>query len=331
MLRSLCTAVILCICGTGLFAQAEINPPPLSMVPNTYYVSFVQPISDCCCVKKDSTPKKQGSVFSLDVPVASSWEMIDEDRIKKHTIQSGGSMPLWVKTAKSDKWPVPRIIFSTPNFMVKAEGGVAKVSTPSPRTMAQADMATERSVWFVLVGASGFFGQEQVSEIEKGVNFSADFRRRSGGGQGWLGIKFGDFNRNFIAGRYGKGYVYTDGADQFNVPGVDGLDWLPVYIEEFKTELASVEGKTRTRWISQSVRVDWVKYNRVNLSPDPLRFGENYLEDMWLRTETEITPFSKINFLRGVVVLTKDFGDKNRLMFFNDYSSVRFFVRLTFD
>jgi len=200
------------------------------------------------------------------------------------------------------------------------------------RTMEQAHLILEGAVWHVLVGAEGFWGQEQISRATKGVNFDADFRRRSVGGQGWLGVKFGDFNRSFVAGRYGRGYARTEGETHFIVPSIaDDLDWFPVYLEEFRTVSVSVEGKARAKRISQSVRFDRVEYERVIPSPDPLRFGENRLEDIWLRTETEFIPFSHARFLRGVVILTKDFRDQNRLMFINDYSSVRVLLRLSFN
>lgn len=335
MTRILCMAVMLCVSATTLFAQEEVVPLPLSAkLPIVGYISFIKPVLSCDCLKKETSSKKVKPkvkpIFSLDIPIASSWDTVEEDRIKNHTVQQGSSMPLWVKTSRSDKWPIPRIIFSTQNFRIETEGGVMKVLTPSPRTMAQVDMVMEKSIWFVLVGAGGFFSQEDFPEFSREVNFSADFRRLSVGRQGWLGIKLGDFNRNFIAGRYGRGNIYTDGSALFNVPGVDGLDWLPLYIEEFKTESLSVEGKAKTRWVSQSMQINRVEYKRVTPSPDPLRFGENRFEDLWLTSETEITPFPKVGILRGVIVLTKDFRDKNRLMFFNDYSAVRFFIRLVF-
>lgn len=330
--KILCTVIMLCFCGTTLFAQTETDLSPLSSVLNNYYVPFAQPISDCRCVKTESTPKKQGSVFSLDVPLLPFWETVNVDTIKNKTIQFGEATPPWGNMIKSGGWPAPKIIFATSDFRMLAEGGVIKTSAINiSRTMKQVHISIDGSLWFILIGADGLVSQEQIPRIMKGVNFEADFSRRSGGGQGWLGVKFGDFNHNFIAGRYGRGYTYTDGSTRFNIPNIDGIDWLPVYVEEFKTTSISIEGKMRTKWISQSLRIDGVEYKRVNPSPDPLRFGDNRFEDLWLTAETEVTPFPKVDFLRGVIVLTKDFGDKNRLMFFNDYSAVRFFVRFSFD
>lgn len=332
MIKVLCIAVTLCVSATTLFAQEEVAPLPFSAKLSAVYVVFAKPILNCQCLKTEEVPvKKRSLVFSFDVPVVSSWDTVEDDRIKNHTVQQGSSMSGWVKTAKSDSLLFPRIVFSTPNFRIKAEGGVMKFLIPNSRTITQRHLVLERSIWFVLAGADGFFSQEQAPDIIKGVNFSADFRRLSVGRQGWLGVKLGGFNRNFLAVRYGRGYTDTKGETHFNVSGIDGLDWFTLYSEEFKTEFLSVEGKIRAKRISQSLRIDGVEYRRVTPSPDPLRFGENRFQDLWLTAETEIAPFPKVNFLRGVVVLTKDFGNKNRLMFFNDYSAVRFFVRLSFD
>lgn len=332
MIKILCTIIVLCFYGTNLFAQTETDSQLLPYVPNVYYVPLAQPVSDCHCSKINSVSKKQESVFSLDIPLLSFWETVHVGRIKDHNIQFGGSVTPWENTVRSKIWPLPRILFASPDFRMSAEGGVIKTSDANlSRTMTQVDLAFEGSLWFVLIGTDGFLSYEQIPRIMKGINFEADFSRRSGGGQGWLGVKFGDFNHNFIAGRYGRGYTYTDGLTRFNIPNIDGIDWLPVYVEEFKTASISIEGKMRTKWISQSVRIDGVEYKRMVPSPDSMRFGENRLEDLWLTTETEIIPFPRIDFLRGVIVLTKDFKDKNRLMFFNDYSAMRIFIRLSFD
>ena len=309
MMKILCLAIIFCICGTNLFAQTETNLPPLS-----------------------PPSQKQRPVLSLDIPISPLWDTVQEDRIKNHTIQFGGSATPWKNTAMFGGWPVPRIIFAASSFRMSAEGGVMKVVDLSPsRTMKQVHVVLEGSVWYVLFGTDRFFGQEQIQRVAKSVNFETDFRRLSYGWQYWLGVKVGDFNRSFIAGRYGRGDVKTEGLIHFNVPDIDDLDWFPLYHEEFRTTSLSVEGKVKAKFISQSVRLDQVEYERVILSPDPLRFGENHLEDRWLRSETEVTPFSSFRVLRGVVILTKDFRGQNRLMFVNDYSSVRVLLRLSFN
>ncbi|KKR02524.1 MAG: hypothetical protein UT29_C0001G0004 [Candidatus Yanofskybacteria bacterium GW2011_GWA1_39_13] len=323
--------VMLYLSATTVFAQAETSLLPLSSTFDVNFIPLAQSISGCDCSKTDSVSKKQKSVFSLDIPLLPFWETVQEIRIKNRDIQFGDSTTPWEKTVKSKSWPLPRVVFASPDFRMSVEGGAIKTSDANlSRKMTQVSLGLEGSLWFVLIGADGLVGQEQIPGIMKGVNFEANFRRRSGGGQGWLGVKLGDFNHNFIVGRYGRGYIYTDGSTRFNIPDVDDIDWLPVYVEEFKTTSFSVEGKMRTKLISQSVRFDGVEYKRVTPSPDSMRFGENRLEDLWLTTETEIVPFPRIDFLRGVVVLTKDFKDKNRLMFFNDYSAVRIFIRLAF-
>ena len=309
MMKTLCLAIILCICGTNLLAQTETNLPPPS-----------------------PPSQKQGSVLSLDIPIYPLWDTVQENRIKNRTIQFGVSAMPWKDTIKFGGWPLPRIIFAVSNFKATVEGGIMKTLEVGPsRTMKQGHVVLEGSMFYVLVGVGGFFGQEQIQRVIKIVNFETDFRRFSYGWQYWLGVKVGDFNRSFVAGRYGRGHVQTEGSIKFNVPNIDDLDWFSLYFEEFRIISLSVEGKVKVKFISQSVRLDQIEYERVILSPDPLRFGENHLEDRWLRTETEITPFSRFRVLRGVVIFTKNFRDQNRLMFINDYSSARVLLRLAFN
>lgn len=327
-IKALSVAVMLCICGAALSAQ---KPTPLASRSTIWYAVLMQPPLTCKCIKTHSPPPKQGPSLFVDIPLSPFWDTVREERIRNHTIQFGGSATPWKSTIMFGGWPIPRVVFTTPNFRTALEGGVMKTIDAGPsRTMEQAHIFLERAVWHMLVGANGFFGQEQIPRATKSVNFEADFLRRSYGGQVWLGVKFGNFNRSFVAGRYGRGHVWTEGSTRFNVPNIDDLDWLPLYLEEFRTESVSVEGKANARRISQSVRFDRVEYERIIPSPDPLRFGENRLEDMWLRTETELVPFPHARSLRGVVILTKDFRDRNRLMFINDYSSVRILLRLVF-
>src|SRR3989344_973325 len=331
MKNILWTMIMLCIFRTASFAQTDAQPPVLPSEPIISYTLFVQPHLTCQCLPTNSTPKERAPIFFLDIPISPFWDTVGADRIKNRTIQFGGSATPWKETAVFGGWPVPRIIFAVSDFRASVEGGIMKTQNASlVRTMEQAYVTLDGAVWYVLVGAEGFFGQEQIPRATKSVNFEADFRRRSYGGQGWLGIKIGDFNRSFIVGRYGRGYARTEGSTRFNVPSVDDLDRFSLYAEEFKIESFSVEGKARAKRISQSVQFERVEYQRVIPSPDPLRFGENHLQDMRLETETEITPFPRARLLRGVVVLTKDFRNQNRLMFINDYSSVRVFLRLAF-
>ncbi len=335
MKKILCAIIVSCVYGTILFAQTETNLPPLPSRPIVDYAPLFQVHLVCQYLpihslsKTHSLSKKQGTVLSVDIPLSPLWDTVQEDRIKNRTIQFGGSATPLKSIVEFGGWPVPRIIFAAPDFRTILEGGVMKTLGINPsRIMEQAHAVLDGAVWYVLVGAEGFFGQEEISRITKSVNFETDFRRRSYGGQGWLGIKIGDFNRSFIAGRYGRGYARTEGETRFIIPSIDELDWFPLYFEEFRTVSVSVEGKAKVRRISQSVRFNRVEYERMIPSPDPLRFGENHLEDMWLRTETEIMPLPHV----GVVMIwTKDFRDQNRLMFINDYSSVRVLLRLAFN
>ncbi len=332
MIKNLCAVVTLCIWGTTLFAQKETDLPPIPSRPIVGYVFLVQTPLVCRCLKTNPLPPKQESVFSLDVSFSPTWDTVKEERIKNNTVQFGGTATSLRDTVAFNGWLVPRVNFADSDFRTTLEGGIMKTLNANPsRTMKQVRGTLEGSIWHVSVGMDGFFGQEEVPLAIKGVSFDEDFIRRSFGGQGWLGVKFGDFNRSFVVGRYGRGYARTEGSTRFAVSSIDNLDWLPVYLEEFKTVSFSVEGKIKTKRISQSTRFDKVEYERMAKSPDPLRFGENHLHDMWLRTETEIIPFYRVHFLRGVIVFTKDFQDQNRLMFFNDYSSVRVFLRLSFD
>jgi len=333
MIKTLWVLIMLGICGTTLFAQTETDLLPLPSEPFFWYMPLVQPplTSPVIKIYIRPPPEKQRSVFSLDIPILPRWDTVKEDRVKSHTIQFGETTTPWRDTVIFGGWPVPRVTFTSPNFRVSLEGGIMKaLDENSSRTMKQVHMITERGLWYVLIGTERFFGQEEILRASKGLNFESDFRRRSYGGQWWLGLKVGDFNRSFIAGRYGKGYVRTEGLNHFNVPSISNLDWFLIYLEEFKTKSFSIDGKVTGKRISQSVRFDRIEYERLVLSPDPLRFGENHLEDMWLRTETEVAPFPRARFLRGVVVLTKDFRNQNRLMFINDYSSMRVLLRLAF-
>lgn len=331
--KVLSAVIMLCIWVSDLSAQEKPQYlAPLASKSTVWYTVLIEPPLTCQCLKNDSPPQKQGPIFSIDIPISPFWDTVQEDRIKNRTIQFGGSATPLKSTVAFGGWLAPRVIFTTPYFRTTFEGGVIKTLDLGPsRTMKQGHLVLEGSLWHVLVGAEGLFGQEEVPQLTKGINFEVYFRRRSYGGQGWLGAKFGDFNRSFVAGRYGRGYARTEGATRFNVPNVNDLDWLPVYLEEFRTTPFSVEGKAKAKRISQSIRFDRVEYERMALSPDPLRFGENRLEDRWLRTETEVVPFSHARALRGVVIWTKDFRDQNRLMFINDYSSVRVLLRFTFN
>lgn len=323
-------AIMLCIWEVVLFAQKR--PPPLESRSTVWYTLLMQPSSTCSCFPTPPLTKKQGPTLSVDLSISPFWDTVKNDRIKNRSVQFGGTATPMKNTVMFGGWPVPRVTFAVSDLRAILEGGIMKTLDVDPfRTMEQARSVLEGSLWHALVGAEGFFGQEQILTAYKGVNFNADFRRRSSGGQGWLGVKFGDFNRSFVTGRYGKGYARTEGATHFNVPNIEDLDWFPLYFEEFKTTSFSVEGKAKAKRISQLVWFNRTEYKRVILSPDSLRFGENRLEDMWLRTETEVTPFSRARLLRGVVIFTKDFRDQNRLMFINDYPSLRVLLRLSFN
>jgi len=56
--KILCIAIMLCVCGTTLFAQTETNSPLIPSKPNVYYAPFVRQTSDCRCIKTKPPPKK---------------------------------------------------------------------------------------------------------------------------------------------------------------------------------------------------------------------------------------------------------------------------------
>lgn len=319
----------LCVFGVPLFAQESGSLAPLSGRSEIGYLNLIQQPSVCACWEVPLLSIKSKPTLSIDIPISPFWDTAKEDRIANRTLQFGGSATPLKDIVMFGGWLVPKVNFTASDFRITVEAGIMKALNVSPsRIMEQARGNLEGSFWFVLMGADSFFGQEKIPSGIKGLNFDADFRRRSIGGQGWLGIKIGDFNQNFIAGRYGNGYVQTEGENHFNVSGLDNLDWFPLYVEEFRIESFSVDGQVKIKKIRQSARFDKIEYERVIPSPDSSRFGENRLYDMFLKTETEIMPLSHV----GVVLIwTKDFRDQNRLIFINDYSSIRIILRLAFN
>ncbi|MBI2068784.1 MAG: hypothetical protein HYT67_01625 [Candidatus Yanofskybacteria bacterium] len=283
--------------------------------------------------QREQIKKVPGSrkLFAVDMPLFPLWETVSIDRIMNGAISAGPAVHPWSEVSSFGGWPVPRLNFSTDNTFFRTEGGVMKnAGGGHERNAGQINMAFDGSVWYALLGVDALFSQEKVSSAISGINFNADFRRRSYGGKGWVGIKIGSFADDYIAVRYAQGWIGTEGDSQFVVPDVDGIEWQPLYLEEFQTRAVILDGQVRLSRLSQNVRAEKVVYKRVKRSTDPLVFGENYLGDFTVRSETELIPLKKHDLIRMVLAGTKDFGGNNKLLFQNDYSAVRILLRIAF-
>ena len=318
------------------FGQGEINQP-LSANP-IFFIAPLAPIPVSFCedcrqlTEKKEKIKESSHLFYVDMPVSFQWKTVDFGRIEDWSIQKGGQDSQWISSATVYKWPlVPRVGFMTEDLRLKAEGGLLKINESELlREMKQVDGSAEGNIWYFLLGGEVFFAQERIRNSVQGLNFDADFKRESFGGTGWEGAKVGSFNKNYITGRYGRGYMDTTGFFMFNVPGVDGLEWIDFYVERFRTTSFLFDGQLKTRWIGQSVLVKRTEYERFFKSPDESRYGKNNFRDVIVRGETEILVLPKRDLLRVVVVGSMYFGDNQWLMFKNDHHSVAVFLRVAF-
>ena len=278
--------------------------------------------------KKVSSSKK---LFTVDVPLSPFWETVSMGRIVNGTISAGSVMRPWEDVSHFGGWPVPRLSFSTNNIFFRAEGGVMKNSRNGhDRNAGQIDLSFDGSIRYALLGIDTLFSQEKISSAMSGVNFNADFRRRSYGGKGWAGIQIGSFADDYFAVRYARGWIRTEGNSQFIIPDVGGIEWQPLYLEEFLTRAVVLDGQVRSGRLSQNIKTERVVYKRTKISTDPLVFGENSFSDFTVRSETELIPFKKHDLIRLVLAGTKDFGGNNKLLFQNDYSAVRVLLRIAF-
>ncbi len=218
---------------------------------------------------------------------------------------------------------VPELRIQDEDVRFIFRGGLGRaVDLNLVRSNYDASFEVDGSIWIFDLGLDWFFDLEKIPNSIKGLEYDADFSRKSAGVKGWTGVKIGSFTRNFVMVRVGKGYVTTRATKKFNVESVN-TEPFDLYREGFQTESASLEVGLRQKRFGQNLRGVANLYQRVIDSPDPLRFGLNQFVDYKLEGTFEVVPFLSHDFFRVLLRANKTLGDRDSLMFSSDPPDVR--------
>ena len=95
-------------------------------------------------------------------------------------------------------------------------------------------------------------------------------------------------------------------------------DSLPLYLEDFWVSSIKLEAELNQRRFGENIKVTGNLYNRINNSPDPLRFGFNQFKEYKLEGSLEFVPLLNHDFFRIVLRGGKTLGDRDSLMFYSD-------------
>lgn len=326
--------------ATTLFAQTiEDQKIPLysrtTGPPIIPLVKFIQPepVSPKDNeLKKVEKKKTQPITFIfIDFPFFSDRETIDLQRIKKRNLNIGSILNPWEQDVRFDLRPIPRLELVTQDLNVTLNTNLDQYrESDITRHVKYARLSVESNIWAVAFGGESFIFREDVSNVLSVYKFKGDFYRYSYGGQGFWGLKFGNYVSNFISANYGVGYVLTNGQEIYHSPTLRKKEILPLYKEEFRTRGFSLAGKLRVNPISAKLDVEKTWYYRVLASPDPLRFGLNRFEDLVARGTLEVSLLPKHDQIRLVAEMTKYLGSKERLLFKNNDPEFQLFLRIAF-
>lgn len=277
-------------------------------------------------------PDAKPRFVTIDIPISPFRKTVDISRIENKTIGLGQVMEPWESNVSYGYLRSPSFGYYSNNFIFKAGGSMTNGrDNGRSRKNRYLELGSEAGIWKGLLGFEGFVEKEKVARVITGLKFNSDFSRSSYGGKAWTGARLGSFSGNFVAVRYGKGYIETEGDQIYTVKGFGPSIPLPIYREKFHTRSLSAESRIRlTRFFLAEGKVNRNWYRRVIYSPDPLRYGANKFEDLVLNASLEAIPLSWNEMFRIVGMVTKNFQGTDRLLFRNDQPDFQVYLRIIF-
>ena len=278
-------------------------------------------------------PAPKQRFVAIDIPISPFRKTVHIRRIENKTINLGQVIEPWESNVAYGYLPTPRFGYYSKNFVFSASGGMIRgFDDGKSRKNKHLELGSEAGIWKGLLGAEGFVENEKTAGAITGLRFNSDFSRLSYGGKAWTGAKLGNFSGNFLAIRYGTGYIETEGDQVYKNSGYLELDVpLPVYKEQFYTRSFSAESRVKiSRLVSAEGRIDRNWYRRVIYSPDPFKYGVNKFEDLAVRGSLEAIPWPGRDIVRIVARVTKNFQGTDRLLFRNDQPDLQIYLRIVF-
>lgn len=274
--------------------------------------------------------KKISRLIVLDIPLMPKRRTVSIKRIKENNVFIGSAISPWEEEAEFYSI-TPEFGYFSKNIHFGISGGVSRNrSEDIQRKVTFVDANFESSLWVVLAGLDGFQENEKIPGAITGLQFRSSFTRTSIGGRGWLGLKLGNFSSNFVAVRYGRGYIKADGENSYLSSSMSGLEPVPIYSEEFLTESISVESKISSRRITGALYAEKNAYIRMIYSPDPLQYGWNDFNDLRVEGTIEFIPLLRKDFLRVLVRGTRYLESRDGLLFRNQPPELQVFLRIRF-
>jgi len=286
--------------------------------------------------EKNEKPKNDGMTVALDFPVFSSGRsyffekriMIDSRLIAGDNPRLGGTSDTQKEFILAKYEFVPKLNVYSRDFRAQLSGGIFE-NKDNKRKIGHAESSIEYGLWFALVGIDGFFEKENFLGVLEGQDFRISFGRVSYGGGGFLGFKFGDFQKSFLAGKFKRGYIFTEAEEIYksSITSVGPIKW---YGAEFKMDSISLESRLSFSYVAPYFSVEGKKYKRMVNRDGIFPLGINNFRELTTISAVEVTPSLKHDFIRFVVSYRRDFGRQDGLLIVSDPSEFQVFARLAF-
>ncbi|MEK7138612.1 MAG: hypothetical protein AAB799_00330 [Patescibacteria group bacterium] len=314
----------------GQEEQQLLSARPLPVV--AVYLPDVRPSHELP-KNKVQEKKKDSFLFAIDFPLYPLiTSVVDTEQVKN------GVMPKDLSRLNKQadvKYPiVPDFGFYSRNFYLDLNGGIFNVPVGKSGFLKlnYVDQTIQGSVWLILVGADGFFFKEAVPNVLGTDDFKINFSRQSYGGTGFGGLKIGRFNKTFVAGGVGRGYVFAKGEENYQSKIIPRLGPFTLYREEFRT--LSVFGETRVALghIVPRAKVERKTYERISSGSRLALYGfnSNRFQDTIVEAGLEVIPSLKHDLVRFIIKTGRVFGDKERLLLRSDRPEWQVFLRIAF-
>lgn len=280
-------------------------------------------------------PRDNSSYIALEIPISPYRKTVDIARINDKTINLGTVIEPWEDMVFYGLLPPINFGYYSKSFVFRTGGGIMEnFDSDRLRKNKYFEINSKLGIWKTPFFAEfdGFADHERMISAITGLEFNSDFLRFSRSGTISLGIRAGDFHGNYLAFKFGKGYIETEGNQIFFAPSLPGFDLsLPIYEEQFNTDSISINGRFKfTELTYLEGELENKSYYRAINSPDPFRYGMDNIEDLIVKISIETIPWKKYETFRLVVRGTKNFRKNDGLLFRNDQPSLQFYVRFLF-
>lgn len=255
---------------------------------------------------------------TLDIPLIPMRKTIHLQRITDGNLTLGSTIEPWDKNVIYRIYLAPEVSMASEDNRLQIAGGFARAHDEGRRrNNSFLDVALDRRVWNLSVGAAGFVESERVAKVYEIVCITTDFSRLSHGIELWSGFKKGSFSGDFFVINAGGGHIRARGGVKDRHPILKNIEPVTLYKESFYTYKVKAEGQKVYPRVSGHMKVEGVGYAT-----------QSSFYDLNFQGTFEVLPLKRFSSTRLLVRGTSHLDKYDGLFFRTSEPEIQVYLRI---